>query len=68
MRTEVFERDDDKRLIEVPFPLKQASLASVDEKNVPHPHIWTLHISPALRPLAGLRHSPQPRAAGLRGV
>ncbi|MDD2694623.1 MAG: DUF1156 domain-containing protein [Anaerolineales bacterium] len=34
----------DKRLIEVAFPLKQASLDSVHEKNVRHGHISTLHI------------------------
>ena len=33
-----------KRLIEVAFPLKQASLDSVHEKNVRHGHISTLHI------------------------
>jgi len=34
----------EKRLIEVAFPLKQASLDSVHEKNVRHGHISTLHI------------------------
>ena len=43
---------DDKRLIEVAFPLKQVSLDSVHEKNVRHGHISTLHIWPARRPLA----------------
>jgi hypothetical protein len=33
---------DQPRLIEVAFPLKQASLASVHEKNVRHGHISTL--------------------------
>ena len=45
----------DKRLIEVAFPLKQASLDSVHEKNVRHGHISTLHIWPARRPLAASR-------------
>ena len=43
------------RLIEVAFPLQQASLASVHEKNVRHGHISTLHIWPARRPLAACR-------------
>lgn len=48
--------DQDKpRLIEVAFPLKQASLDSVHEKNVRHGHISTLHIWPARRPLAACR-------------
>ena len=46
---------DDKRLIEVAFPLKQVSLDSVHEKNVRHGHISTLHIWPARRPLAAAR-------------
>jgi len=46
---------DTKRLIEVAFPLKQASLDSVHEKNVRHGHISTLHIWPARRPLAACR-------------
>lgn len=46
---------DKARLIEVAFPLKQASLASVHEKNVRHGHISTLHIWPARRPLAACR-------------
>jgi len=45
----------DKRLIEVAFPLKQASIDSVHEKNVRHGHISTLHIWPARRPLAASR-------------
>jgi len=45
----------DKRLIEVAFPLRQASLDSVHEKNVRHGHISTLHIWPARRPLAASR-------------
>lgn len=46
---------DDVRLIERAFPLKQASLDSVHEKNVRHGHISTLHIWPARRPLAASR-------------
>src|ERR1700691_2215666 len=46
---------DKPRLIEVAFPLKQASLTSVHEKNVRHGHISTLHIWPARRPLAACR-------------
>ena len=42
----------DKRLIEMAFPLKQASLDSVHEKNVRHGHFSTLHIWPTRRPLA----------------
>ncbi len=47
--------NDDKRLIEVAFPLKRVSLDSVHEKNVRHGHISTLHIWPARRPLAACR-------------
>src|SRR5262245_13138480 len=43
------------RLIEFAFPLKEASLDSVHEKNVRHGHISTLHIWPARRPLAACR-------------
>ncbi len=46
---------DHPRLIEVAFPLRQASLDSVHEKNVRHGHISTLHIWPARRPLAACR-------------
>ena len=46
---------DYKRLIEMAFPLKQASLDSVHEKSVRHGHISTLHIWPARRPLAASR-------------
>ena len=46
---------NDRRLIEATFPLKQASLDSVHEKNVRHGHISTLHIWPARRPLAACR-------------
>ena len=45
----------DQRLIEAAFPLKQASLDSVHEKNVRHGHVSTLHIWPARRPLAASR-------------
>ena len=44
-----------RRLIEAAFPLKQASLDAVHEKNVRHGHISTLHIWPARRPLAASR-------------
>jgi adenine-specific DNA methylase len=47
--------EDTPRLIEHAFPLKQASLDSVHEKNVRHGHISTLHIWPARRPLAACR-------------
>lgn len=46
---------DRPRLIEYAFPLRQASLDSVHEKNVRHGHISTLHIWPARRPLAACR-------------
>src|SRR5438046_4870074 len=46
---------EDRRLIEVAFPLKEASIDSVHEKNVRHGHISTLHIWPARRPLAASR-------------
>src|SRR4051794_39913965 len=46
---------NNRRLIEIAFPLKQASLDSVHEKNVRHGHISTLHIWPARRPLAACR-------------
>jgi putative DNA methylase len=46
---------DYPRLIEHAFPLRQASLDSVHEKNVRHGHISTLHIWPARRPLAACR-------------
>ena len=45
-------QNDTPRLIEHAFPLKQASLTSVHEKNVRHGHISMLHIWPARRPLA----------------
>jgi hypothetical protein len=43
---------DFPRLIEHAFPLKQASLDNVHQKNVRHGHISTLHMWPARRPLA----------------
>ena len=46
---------NDRRLIEVAFPLEQVSLDSVHEKNVRHGHISTLHIWPARRPMAACR-------------
>lgn len=46
---------DKPRLIEVAFPLEQASIASVHEKNVRHGNISTLHTWPARRPLAACR-------------
>ncbi|MEI7900311.1 MAG: DUF1156 domain-containing protein [bacterium] len=46
---------DTPRLIEAAFPLKQASLDSVHEKNIGKGHISTLHIWPARRPLAACR-------------
>ncbi len=46
---------DYPRLIEHAFPLRQASIDSVHEKNVRHGHISTLHIWPARRPLAAAR-------------
>jgi putative DNA methylase len=66
---------DFPRLIEHAFPLKQASLDSVHEKNVRHGHISTLHIWPARRSLAACRaaliatllpdRSAEPRPEGL---
>jgi len=47
--------DNNNRLIEHAFPLRQASLDSVHEKSVRHGHISTLHIWPARRPLAACR-------------
>jgi adenine-specific DNA methylase len=47
--------ENDRRLIEAAFPLKQTSIDSVHEKNVRHGHISTLHIWPARRPLAAAR-------------
>ena len=47
--------ENDRRLIEATFPIKQASLDSVHEKTVNHGHISTLHVWPARRPLAAAR-------------
>ena len=47
--------NDYSRLIEHAFPLRQASIDSVHEKNVRHGHISTLHVWPARRPLAASR-------------
>ena len=49
------DRSDARRLIESAFPLKEASIDSVHEKNVRHGHISTLHVWPARRPLAASR-------------
>ena len=49
------DRSASRRLIETGFPLKEASIDSVHEKNVRHGHISTLHIWPARRPLAASR-------------
>jgi adenine-specific DNA methylase len=46
---------DFARLVEHAFPLKQASLDAVYEKNIRHGHISALHIWPARRPLAACR-------------
>ena len=46
---------EDKRLIEVDFPLKEVSEESVRGKNIRHGHISTLHIWWARRPLAASR-------------
>jgi len=51
----VSDRGAGRRLIESAFPLKEASIDSVREKNVNHGHISTLHIWPARRPLAASR-------------
>lgn len=59
--------DDDSRLIEHAFPLKQASLDSVHEENVRHGCFSTLHIWTTRRPLAARRAAliatrmPEPR-------
>lgn len=50
-----FTMNDYPRLIEHAFPLRQASIDSVHEKNVRHGHLSTLHIWPARRPLAASR-------------
>jgi adenine-specific DNA methylase len=49
------ESNNDKRFIEVDFPIKEVSEESVREKNIRHGHISTLHIWWARRPLAASR-------------
>lgn len=46
---------EDKRFIEVAFPVKAVSEESAREKNIRHGHISTLHIWWARRPLASSR-------------
>lgn len=46
---------EDKRLIEVDFPLKEVSAESVREKNLRHGHISTFHVWWARKPLAASR-------------
>jgi adenine-specific DNA methylase len=46
---------DEKRFIEVTFPLKEVSEISAKEKNIRHGHISTLHIWWARRPLSSSR-------------
>jgi len=46
---------DEKRFIEVTFPLKEVSEISAKEKNIRHGHVSTLHIWWARRPLASSR-------------
>ncbi|CAB3288025.1 Site-specific DNA-methyltransferase (Adenine-specific), Type III restriction system mod subunit [Methanocaldococcus lauensis] len=46
---------EDKRFIEVAFPVKDVSEESAREKNIRHGHISTLHIWWARRPLASSR-------------
>jgi len=45
----------DKRLIEITFPVREVSEISAKEKNIRHGHISTLHIWWARRPLASSR-------------
>lgn len=46
---------EDKRFIEVSFPIKEVGEESAREKNIRHGHISTLHIWWARRPLASSR-------------
>ncbi len=46
---------EDRRLIEETFPVKEVSLYAAKEKNIRHGHISTLHIWWARRPLAASR-------------
>ena len=61
---------EDKRFIEVSFPVKEVSEISAKEKNIRHGHISTLHIWWARRPLASSRATnyaaliPAPEGAG----
>jgi adenine-specific DNA methylase len=54
-RREIQMNTDKPRLIEVAFPLKQASLDSAHEKMCHQGHIKGIHIWPARRPLAASR-------------
>jgi putative DNA methylase len=47
--------DENKRLIEADFPLREVSEHSAREKNIRHGHISTLHIWWARKPLAASR-------------
>lgn len=47
--------NENKRFIEVSFPVKEVSVESAKEKNIRHGHISTLHIWWARRPLASSR-------------
>ena len=47
--------NEDKRLIEETFPVKEVSAESIHEKNIRRGHISTLHIWWARRPLAASR-------------
>ena len=46
---------EDKRFIEVSFPIKEVGEESAREKTIRHSHISTLHIWWARRPLASSR-------------
>ena len=65
---------DTPRLVEKAFLLKQASLDSVHEKNMPRGDTAALHIWPARRPLAQHRAAliatqlPDPAARAVAGV
>lgn len=55
LSTDTHRGDEDIRLIETSFPIKEVSLDSVHEKTVRHGHISTFHVWPARRPLAASR-------------
>ena len=55
MKSEVSRGREQKRFIEVSFPVKEVSIESTREKNIRHGHISTLHIWWARRPLASSR-------------